>query len=59
MPVVFEIVFEGTSGLFQLSEGYSAFPEEDEVLLQDGLQYSVIKITEHSTEDTNQQFCLI
>ena len=25
-----------------MSEGYSAYPEEDEVLIQDGLMYSVI-----------------
>ena len=41
-PVIFEIHFNSQEGLFRMSEGYSAYPEEDEVLIQDGLMYSVI-----------------
>ena len=32
-PVVFEIIFDGNSGLFELTEEYTAYPGEDEVLL--------------------------
>ena len=41
-PVIFEIHFNSEEGLFKMSEGYSAYPEEDEVLIQDGLTYTVI-----------------
>ena len=37
VPVIYEIEFQGTSGLFELSSGYTAFEGEDEVLVQDGL----------------------
>ena len=39
--VVFKIVFSGDRGLFKLTEGYSAYSEEGEVLVQDGLRYLV------------------
>lgn len=42
IPVLFEISFDGDKGLFQMSEGYSAYPDECEVLIQDGLQYRVV-----------------
>ena len=41
IPVVFEILFTGTSGLFQLTQTFSAYPGEQEVLVQDGLTYLV------------------
>ena len=44
-PVLFEITFKGSSGLFQLTQGFTAFPEENEVLVQDGLTY---RVTENS-----------
>ena len=47
IPVVFEIIFRGDKGLFKLTQGYSAFPEEGEVLVQDGLEY---RITSHESE---------
>ena len=33
VAVVFQISFRGHNGLFDLSDGYSAFPDENEVLL--------------------------
>ena len=45
IPVVFEICFKGSHGLFQLTQGFTAFPEEQEVLVQDGLTY---RVTENS-----------
>ena len=41
MPVIFEIEFKGQIGLFELTKGYTAYPGEDEVLIQDGLEYSI------------------
>ena len=46
VPVIYEIHFSGKNGLFEMSSGYSAFQEEDEILIQDGLEYSVIDIQE-------------
>ena len=37
LPVVFEIIFKGPIGLFDLTDEFTAFPEEQEVLIQDGL----------------------
>ena len=58
-PVVFEIVFKGYSGLFELINGYTAYPEEQEVLVQDGLTYQVIDNTEQVNVQTNQKYHLI
>ena len=33
VPVVFEIYFRGTSGLFELENAITAYPGEEEVLL--------------------------
>ena len=35
--VVYDINFHGSKGLFDLSNGYSSFNNEEEVLIQDGL----------------------
>ena len=43
VPVVFEINFNDKSGLFELDDTMTAYPGEQEVLLQDGLQYKVLK----------------
>ena len=45
IPVIFEINFIGSHGLFKLIEGYTAFANESEVLVQDGLEYKVCEIT--------------
>ena len=37
IPVIFEINFTGRIGLFELTDEYTAYPKEDEVLIQDGL----------------------
>ena len=53
VPVIFEIAFKDRSGLFELTDGFSAYPEEGEVLLQDGLKYRVFSNQEKQTKDTN------
>ena len=59
IPVILEITFKGNSGLFELTEGYSAYPEENEILLQDGLKYKIISKEELDIYDTNDKFTLI
>ena len=41
--MIYEINFYKDKGLFDLSD-YSAFPGENEILVQDGLDYNVISI---------------
>ena len=48
IAVVFQIEFNGNKGFFEMTKGYSAFPKEDEVLVQDGLEYSVLSKTEET-----------
>ena len=43
IPVIFKIHFKGHRGLFAMTHEYSAYPE-DEVLVQDGLEYKVTGI---------------
>ena len=43
--MVFQIDFKGKKGLFYMSDEYTAYPGEGEVLLQDGLQYRVTAIS--------------
>ena len=45
IAVVFQIEFNCNKGFFEMTKGCSAFPEEDEVLVQDGLEYSVLSKT--------------
>lgn len=42
-PVLFEIDFHGKQGRFELSDEFTAYPGENEVLIQDGLQYLITK----------------
>lgn len=45
IPVLFEIEFSGRNQFFSLnSSEYSAFDKEEEVLLQEGIKYTVISI---------------
>ena len=37
----------------------SAFADEDEVLVQDGLCYKVVSVESQLTIDTNQQFYMV
>ena len=41
IPVIFSINFKGSQGLFQMSKEYTAYPEENEILVQDGLEYLI------------------
>ena len=41
IPVVFIIKFKGKKGLFELTQEYTAYPGEDEVLIQDGLKFLI------------------
>ena len=59
MPIVFEIIFKGSSGLFQLTAGFTAYPNEQEVLVQDGLTYLVKENSEQVLPKTNQKYRLI
>ena len=49
IPVVLEIYFFASEGLFQLTKEYTAYPGEDEVLIQDGLEYLVLENVEMET----------
>ena len=40
-PIIYKINFNGSKGLFEMSDDYTAFAGEDEVLIQDGLEYTV------------------
>ena len=40
-PVIYKINFNGSKGLFEMSADYSSYAGEDEVLIQDGLEYTV------------------
>ena len=51
VPVIFEIIFNGNSGLFELTQEFSAYPEECEVLLQDGLEYRILSNEERENSD--------
>ena len=59
MPVILEIVFKGSQGLFELTEGYSAYPDEQEVLVQDGLAYLVIQKLQLTDPETDLKYNLI
>ena len=52
--MVYQIDFHGTKGIFEMSEGYSSYPDQGEVLIQDGLQYSITDIEEK--EDDGKPF---
>ena len=52
--IVYEIEFQGTHGLFEMSKGYSSFEEEQEVLVQDGLEYEITEITNKIQTDEEE-----
>ena len=57
VPVVFEVTFKGIQGLFELTQDFTAYPgEEDEILLQDGLEYLITDNVKTITDDTNDKF---
>ena len=49
-PVVLEIDFKGKRGLFEMSDEFTAYPGEEEVLIQDGLKYEIIDNYEETDE---------
>lgn len=51
------ISFKGEQGLFELTNGYSAYPEENEVLIQDGLEYLITE--KHFMTVQGKQVCCI
>ena len=59
IPVVLEIEFLKSTGFFELTPEYSAYPSEQEVLVQDGLQYKVTGNTEKETQNSKKKFRLI
>lgn len=50
ISVVYKIDFFNDKGLFDMT-GFSSFNEEREVLVQDGLEYSVTDIKEQKLEE--------
>ena len=58
-PVLFEILIKGASGAFELTKGFSAFPNEKEVLVQDGLTYKVTGNSEQVDPESNKSYRLI
>ena len=58
IPAVFEITFLKRHGFFELTKEFTAFEEEEEVLVQDGLEYSIIDNSESLT-DCGRKFYLI
>ena len=59
IPVVFEIQFKGKSGLFELDDDITAYPGEQEVLLQDGFEYRILSNKDIETKNTGNKFRLI
>ena len=59
VPVVFEIIFLSDHGLFELTSGFSAYPDEGEVLIQDGLEYLVVSNEEQVDGASGQSYRLI
>ena len=49
VPVVYEIYFSSKSGMIELDDDISAYPGEEEVLLQDGFKYRVLENIEKKT----------
>lgn len=45
--------------MFELTEEYTAYPLEDEVLVQDGLEYQILSNTLEKMEGTNTSYHLI
>ena len=46
VSVVFDIDFKGETGLFQLTDEFTAYPGENEILVQDGFKYLVLNVAE-------------
>ena len=59
IPVILEIHFKKNTGFFELTSEFSAYPEEEEVLVQDGLQYLITDNSEIETPNPNKKLRLI
>ena len=59
IPVVFEITFLKKTGFVEVTPEYSAYPLEQEVLVQDGLEYLITSNSEEETQNKDQKFRLI
>ena len=57
--MVLEIHFQTGQGLFELTSEYTAYPEESEVLIQDGLEYLIHEINEEINESNGKPFKVI
>ena len=55
LPVILQIEFTGNQQYFFLnSKEVSAYPSEEEILLQDGIQYTVKKVTTETMVKYNE-----
>ena len=52
MPLILEIDFYGKKGMYRMNMESSFYPEEDEVLVQDGLCYKVVSVESQLKKDT-------
>ena len=59
VPLIFEIDFCSTFGMFKMNKGCSAFSHEEEVLVQDGLCYRVISVEYQLKKDTKQEYFVV
>ena len=55
-PIIFKIKFTGQKGLFKLTEGFTAYQGEGEVLVQDGLRYLITKNKTKIHEKTGREY---
>ena len=59
LPVLYEIEFNGDKGLFCMNDGFSAYDGEDEVLIQDGLEYRVVDNYQEVDQLTQKRYHFI
>ena len=55
VAVIYQINFNTDKCLFDL-EGYSSYPEEHEVLVQDGLNYTISDIKMQTNQDDKSYY---
>ena len=54
VPVIFDIEFRGRKGMFELTDEFTAYPDEHEILLQDGLAYTVLTVQSYLLPPENE-----
>lgn len=59
IPVLFIIEFHGQHGLFEMTSAYTAFEDEDEVLVQDGLEYLIMSNEQLTMKDSGMKYQVI